>query len=246
MPKDNFSGHAVDYAKYRPRYPDAMYRYLFSLLDQKEIAWDCATGNGQVAIKLAKTFKKVWATDLSKNQLSQAPKRPNIDYETYTAEDKLSSDKKFDLITVGQAVHWFDFDKFYENVEHSLKPNGVLALIGYSLLETDGKVNALIQKFYREIIHAYWDPERDYLDAHYRTIPFPFKEEVVPSFKMEVRWTAEDLLNYLNTWSAVKHYQAQHESNPVDLIKDEVINNWGGGDYKIFRFPLFLRVGKVI
>ncbi len=246
MAKDNFSGHAADYAKFRPNYPDAMYRYIFSLLDQKESAWDCATGNGQVAVALAKVFDRVWATDLSENQLKEAVKLPNISYEVHTAEDVLGPEKKFDLITVGQAVHWFDFDSFYANVRSALKPNGILALIGYSLLKTKGNTNELIKHFYDEIIHEYWDPERDYLDARYRTIPFPFFEEIVPDFMIEVRWSAQQLLDYLNTWSAVKHYEEKKGANPVRLITGEILDTWGQKMHKIFNFPLFLKVGRLI
>lgn len=241
--KDNFSGHSADYAKYRPTYPKELYNYLFSLLDERENAWDCATGNGQVAVELAKVFDHVWATDLSENQLNEAEKRKNITYEVQTAEGQISFENHFDMITVAQAVHWFDFEKFYENVNKSLKKNGVLALIGYSVFSTEGTLNDIIQHFYNNIIGSYWDPERDYLHNHYRTIPFPFREEVIPKFKMEVNWTREQFLNYLNTWSAVKHYEKKNGENPLKLIENEVEMLWGDEELRLFEFPLLLRVG---
>lgn len=241
--KDNFSGHSADYAKYRPTYPQEIYNYLYSLLNIKENAWDCATGNGQIAVELAKVFKHVWATDLSENQLQEAVKWENITYETRTAEETVKFQNHFDLITVAQAVHWFDFEKFYVNVNKSLKKNGVLALIGYSVLTTEGTLNEIIQQFYNDIIGRYWDAERDHLDNHYRSIPFPFREEVVPTFKMEVQWTQEQFLNYLNTWSAVKHYERENHKNPLKLIKNEVKLYWGKEEKRLFEFPLLLRVG---
>ncbi|WP_031425923.1 class I SAM-dependent methyltransferase [Flavimarina sp. Hel_I_48] len=241
--KDNFSGHAVAYAKYRPTYPEQLYAYLYSLLDEKKNAWDCATGNGQVAVELVKVFDEVWATDLSENQLKEAEKREHITYEVHTAEDTVPYKKHFDLITVAQAIHWFDFDRFYTNVNVALKDNGILAVIGYSLITTAGKLNEFLKHFYEEIIGKYWDAEREYLDNHYRTIPFPFREEVVPQFTMDVRWTQEQLLNYLNTWSAVKHYEKEKGENPLDLIKNDVKTHWGKQEKRLFEFPLFLRVG---
>ncbi len=241
--KDNFSGHSADYAKYRPTYPKALYSYLFSLLDEKENAWDCATGNGQVAEELAKVFDRVWATDLSENQLKAAEKRENITYEVQTAEGTIPYKNHFDLITVAQAVHWFDFDKFYANVNKSLKKNGVLGLIGYSVFRTEGELNGIIQHFYNDIIGSYWDAERDFLDKYYQTVPFPFREEVVPNFKMEVNWTQEQFLNYLNTWSAVKHYEKKNGENPLKLIENEVKTIWGKEEKRLFEFPLLLRVG---
>jgi len=241
--KDNFSGHAQSYAKYRPTYPDELYTYLYSLIDEKNNAWDCATGNGQVAVALAKVFDKVWATDLSKNQLNEAEKREHITYEVHTSEAPVPYKNHFDLITVAQAIHWFDFEKFYDNVNEALKDNGVFAVIGYALLATAGELNEVIKRFYEEITGKYWDPERKYLDAHYRTIPFPFREEVVPQITMKVNWTQEQLLSYLNTWSAVKHFENKKGENPLELIKNDVKTYWGDQEKRLFEFPLLLRVG---
>lgn len=243
--KDNFSGHASDYARYRPTYPQALYRYLFPLTEGRQNAWDCGTGNGQVAVELASVFDHVWATDLSNNQLKQAPQKENIRYEVHRAEESFDENNTFDLITVAQAIHWFDFDAFYKNVHRVLKPNGIFAAIGYAILRTEGNLNSTLQKFYKEITDPYWDPERKYLDDAYTTIPFPFVEEVTPRLTIQVYWTQNDLLNYLNTWSAVKHYEKANGSNPLDLIKDEVSKKWGTVDKKQFVFPLILRVGRL-
>ena len=70
--KDHFSGHAVEYAKFRPHYPDELFEYLALISPRHELAWDCATGNGQAAVGLARHFDSVIATDASAQQL-QAP-----------------------------------------------------------------------------------------------------------------------------------------------------------------------------
>ena len=243
--KDNFSNHASDYAKYRPVYPQELYTYLYSLVRSKSKAWDVATGNGQVAVELAEVFESVLATDLSAKQLEEAPDRKNIQYKIQTAEESFLLEQQFDLITVAQAIHWFDFESFYEQVKAHLKPEGIFAVIGYSVLETEGKLNTVINYFYEEITKKYWDPERSYLDSHYKTIPFPFEEIETPQLEMPVYWTAEDLLNYLNTWSAVKHYEKENGENPVKLIEEQVYNQWGNSQKRRFDFPLVLRVGKL-
>ena len=242
--KDNFSNHAQDYARYRPVYPEALYRYLFSLIPEKNRAWDCGTGNGQVAAELSKVFKKVWATDLSPEQIEFAPKLPNVNYEIHLAEEAIEHSHEFDLVTVAQAIHWFDFDKFYKNVKQALKPDGIIAVIGYSVFKTDDDLNNVIQYFYKDITDAYWDTERRYLDEDYLTIPFPFKEEVTPSFNIKVKWTKEHFYNYLNTWSAVKHYEKKEGMSPLNLIKEKVDEKWGENTEKEFIFPILLRVGK--
>ena len=70
--KDHFSGHAACYQQFRPNYPDALFAYLASLCPAHELAWDCATGNGQAAVALAPHFDSVIATDASAQQIDQA------------------------------------------------------------------------------------------------------------------------------------------------------------------------------
>ena len=141
-------------------------------------------------------------------------------------------------------MHWFDFEAFYKNVQDHLKPDGIFAMIGYSVFETSGKLNEVIQHFYKNITDPYWDPERKYLDAHYKTIPFPFKEIQTPKLEMDVIWTKNQFLSYLNTWSAVKHYEKANGQNPLELIQDAVDRSWGNAVTRKFSFPLLLRVGK--
>lgn len=47
------------------------------------------------------------------------------------AETIAERDESVQLVTVMQAVHWFDLDAFYKEVTRVLVPNGVLALCSY-------------------------------------------------------------------------------------------------------------------
>ena len=242
--KDNFSGHASHYARYRPTYPDQIFRFLYKQVGSYDAAWDCGTGNGQVAVKLAEQFRQVYATDLSENQLTQAPSRPNITYRVMRAEDS-TFNEPVDLITVAQAIHWFDFEAFYTVVDRVLKPAGRLAVLGYPLLTVDEPVDTVIKKLYEDILgDRYWDPERKHVEARYRTIPFPLEEVEAPEFAQTLTWTLEDLLGYLNTWSAVQHYISRGGKNPVNIVADDLRNAWGASSHRQVCFPIVLRVGK--
>ncbi|WP_283639497.1 class I SAM-dependent methyltransferase [Mesonia mobilis] len=241
--KDNFSRDSHLYAKYRPTYPSALFTYIFSLLETKDQAWDCATGNGQVATQLAKEFQIVEATDISASQVEQAPKLAHIHYSIQPAEQTKFEKDQFDLITVAQAIHWFDFEKFYAEVNQTLKPNGILAVIGYGLLSISLEIDHIIHHFYNNIIGDYWDEERKYIEENYETIPFSFEEIKTPKFEITYEWTAEDLLNYLNTWSAVKHYEKEKNESPLLLIQQQLKETWGVKRRKV-AFPVLLRVGK--
>ena len=244
--KDNFSSHASVYAQFRPVYPAELYDFLFSLIQHRELAWDCGCGNGQVAGMLADHFERVEATDISQKQLDQAVKKPNISYQLAPAEKVNIPANTVDLVTVAQAIHWFDFAKFYREVRRVGKPDALIAVWCYSLLTVNKEVDAIIQKLYADALgDKYWDPERHYVEEGYQTIPFPFDEITAPDFKIRVSWTPDHLIGYLNSWSAVQHYIRDNNSNPVEKISAELRDAWGAQDVQEVVFPLFARVGKI-
>lgn len=243
--KDNFSTQAALYARFRPSYPPELIDYLAGLAPNRQAAWDCGTGNGQVAILLADHFDEIHATDISEKQLREAPEHPRVRYALEPAETCSAPDAAFDLIVVAQAIHWFQFERFYAEVRRVLKPGGLLAVVGYGLFHTDSpEVNTVIRRFYTGIVGPYWDAERRYIDEEYRTIPFPFDERPAPEFAMLYRWPLAALTGYLNTWSAVQHYRRQHGQDPVALIEADLARAWGEAEEREFRFPLLLRIGR--
>jgi ubiquinone/menaquinone biosynthesis C-methylase UbiE len=240
--KDNFSTKSADYAKYRPVYPQEVYDFIAKQLSQKQNAWDCGTGNGQVAAELAKVFKKVYATDISTQQLSHAPKMANIDYSLQPAESTIFPDHYFDLVTVAQAIHWFDFDQFYAEVKRVLKPQAIIAIIGYGLFKSNPETNKVIDHFYENIIGEYWDMERRCLDDEYKTIPFTFKEIETPKILLQLNLSYDQLIGYLKTWSAVKHYEKANGENPVDIIAADLRESFGENGE--ITYPILFRMGK--
>lgn len=243
--KDLFSKQSDQYAKFRPTYPDALFEYLNQLPIQKNTAWDCGTGNGQIAISLASSFKEVYATDISLNQLNNAPECKNIYYSQQAAEKTNFEVNTFDLITVAQAIHWFDFDKFFQEVFRTAKPNAMIAVIGYGVLNITPEIDQIIYDFYAHRIGEYWDEERKYIDHQYQTIPFPFEERIAPKLNMCFEWTLNQFIGYLETWSAVKHYQNSNSTNPLSIIHIDLEKAWGLEQYRKVTFPLFLRVGQI-
>ncbi len=243
--KDNFSKQSELYAKHRPQYPQDLFSYLQSLVSPHDAAWDCATGNGQIASGLAPFFKHIYATDISQNQLNHAVQAHNIEYSICPAEHPPFADHSMNLVTVAQAIHWFDFDAFYAAVKRVLHPGGVLAVIGYGNADVDDAVNAVVHRFYVGPVGPYWDPERDYVDNHYQTIPFPFEELETPTFEIQHLWTREQFCGYINTWSAVQHYKDDHNGeDPVPPFEAELAAVWPGKHLPV-HFPMFLRLARL-
>ena len=240
--KDLFSTGSQRYQQARPSYPTSVIQALLEHLSARDLAWDCGAGSGQFTQVIAPYFEHVVATDLSPQQLQQAPRFDNVSYQVQAAEKTCFEADSFDLISVAQAIHWFDFERFYAEVYRCLKPDGLFAVIGYGLIEVQSAaVNQEIQMLYTQRLKDHWDPERIYIDQAYQNIPFPFQEIATPAYEMDYQWSAVQLLNYLKTWSAVKHYQKHFHDDPLQGVVAALAQT----DALIeVRFPVFLRLGR--
>ena len=241
--KDHFSGHASSYAESRPTYPDDLFVYLHSLAREHDLAWDCATGNGQAAVSLAKHFKQVVASDASEEQLSQATKANNVRYVHAQAESCFLEAGSVDLIVVAQAFHWFDSAAFFRNAKLVLKQRGILAIWCYGLHRISPEIDAVTWRLYSEILGNYWPLERVDVEKGYKGINFPLTELKPPGFDMSLDWTLDSLKDYLMSWSALRRYMEQHGENPLDLVEQDYADAWSGSTTRKVSWPLSMRIG---
>lgn len=243
--KDLFSAQAEAYKKFRPVYPQALYEYIFSFVQERDCALDVATGNGQAAVALANFFKKVYGIDISAAQLENAEQRENIEYIERVAEQTFFKPHTFDLITVAQAYHWLQHDAFAREVTRIAKKGAVVAVWVYDRFETNNaELNALMDKFYFDIVGPYWDAARKHVDTHYANLPFPYERLPERTFYIEANWTKAWLLGYLSSWSSVQHYINANGASPLSLIQDKVDQLIGERIIPV-RFPIYLRIGRV-
>jgi ubiquinone/menaquinone biosynthesis C-methylase UbiE len=244
LSKDLFSAHATDYAQFRPKYPPAFIKYISRLVRYRGVVWDCGCGNGQLSVGLADHFQLVLASDISAEQVAQAPGNKGILYTVQPSEHTDFPDEFFDMVVVGQAIHWFNHDAFYCEAYRVMGPNAVLAAIGYGLMRISPEVDAVLDHFYKNITGPYWEPECIYIDEAYNNLPFPFEPIEVPAFYMPAQWSFKHMMGYLNTWSAVKKYEQENGVNPLSLVADDFEKAWGGEERKKVVFPLFVRAGR--
>lgn len=240
---DHFSDESEKYLEFRPNYPQALFDFLIGIVKVHDLAWDCATGNGQAAFELSKYFKRVVATDLNQAQLNVALQNSNIDYRCEKAEETSLADKSVDLITVAQALHWFYLDDFYKEAKRVLKPKGIIAVWCYPLCAITPEIDKVVKKLYSEIL--WWPTEREYIDNEYRTIPFPFEEIPSPAFEITKTCNLEEFVHYLETWSAIKEYLKRHKVDPLTLIMDDLEEAWGLGTTHQVVWPIHVRLGVV-
>jgi len=140
-----FDQVASRYAASRPSYPSALFDYLASLTETRERAWDCATGNGQAALGLARHFAQVEATDVSPRQIEQAMDNDRLRFTVQAAESRVFEANAFDLVSVAQALHWFELDRFWPEVTRALKPRGIFACYCYSWHQVSPEIDEVVK-----------------------------------------------------------------------------------------------------
>jgi len=244
--KDHFSGHAGAYHEARPTYPAALFDWLAAQAPARDLAWDAGCGNGQASVALAARFARVHATDPSAPQIASADARANIDYRVEPAETCSLPDASADLVTVAQALHWFDHARFYAEVKRVLKPRGVIAAWSYADCSATPAVDAVKNHLYVDLTGPYWPAERRYIDEGYRTLPFPFERLDAPAFEMRVDWTLAQFLAYLRSWSATQRYIKANGVDPVALVEADLARAWGdAATVRSVRWDFHLLCGRV-
>lgn len=243
---DHFSGVAAGYSVFRPRYPDELFDYVASISPRRRLVWDVGAGTGQATVALAERFDHVVGTDVSAEQIARAPAHPKIEWHVSPAESaSMLASSSVDLVTIAQALHWFDHARFYAEVRRVAAPDAAIAAWTYSSARMDGDVGAILHRYMSQDVGAYWPPERKFVDNEYRDIPFPFERLAVPPMTLEYEWTLEQIVGYLRTMSATDRYVRQNGTDPVAPVEAELKAVWGTSPTRQITWPLVVLAGRV-
>jgi ubiquinone/menaquinone biosynthesis C-methylase UbiE len=240
-----FGPQASRYREYRPQYPAALFEYLTRVAGGTEVAWDCATGNGQAAVQLADHFASVTATDPSGEMIAHAIPHPRVAYSVAKYESGLP-DHGVNLVTVAQALHWFDIEPFVREVRRVLAPHGVLAVWCYSKCSVNAAVDEVVGHFYGVTLRPFWAKERRFVDEGYRNIALPLDELAPPAFEMIEHWSLPEFAAYIRTWSAVNKLVEHGGEEPVRAFEEALATTWGAPQQRRpVQWPLHVRVGGI-
>jgi ubiquinone/menaquinone biosynthesis C-methylase UbiE len=235
------SGH---YSQWRPRYPSALFAQLASLCPSRQYAWDCATGNGQAAIGLADYFENVEATDISAEQISAASTAKRVRYSVQPAEATEFPEAHFDLITVAQALHWFDHDRFWPEVQRVLKPHGIFAAWSYVWPQVTPAIDRIVQEQLFAIIRPFWSERNRLAWNGYKDLQWPFTELRAPEIDFRCEWTCNQFLAFLRTLSATTRCMEQHGDRFFTEFAESVRAVWDSEETMTVKMDFHLRVGK--
>jgi ubiquinone/menaquinone biosynthesis C-methylase UbiE len=241
----DFSEVAEEYAASRPLYPPELFEWLASLVDVRGTAWDTATGNGQAAIGLATHFTHVIATDLSPTQLRHARQHPRIEYRVAPAEASGLPADSVDLVVAAAAIHWFDLDRFFREVKRVIHGGGVLAAWTYHVAQVGPPLDGILWPLYRDVVGKHFAAGARMVDAHYDGLRLPGKALQAPAFRTTARWSAEEVLKFVRTWSGVQSYMAATKQDPVEQIAAAVRDVFGGDNaVQEVSWPLYIRAAR--
>jgi SAM-dependent methyltransferase len=242
--QDLFSPIAQQYRRFRPHYPSDLFAYLASVTPELECAWDCGTGNGQAAVGLADYFQQVIATDISAQQIRLAFVNPKVRYQVAEAEDCGLPAASVNLVTVGEALHWFDLGRFGHEVARVLRPGGKLAVWNYRRCRITPALDRIVDAFHDEILAGHWAAaaRKDDVFAH----ALPLIDTTTPDFTIVEDWSLDSFKGYLGSWSACSSYTEKHGHSPLDLIASDLEKYWpiAGGRMRV-SWKLNLRVGAI-
>jgi SAM-dependent methyltransferase len=245
-PVPDFSPLAERYARARPTYPDELYAWLAGLLDRRDLAWDCATGNGQAARGLAPHFARVVATDTSAEQLRHAPGHPRIEYRRAPAESSGLTDATVDLATVAAALHWFDHAAFGRELRRVVRPGGVFAAWSYHAGRVEPPFDELFRRLYWDLLHPFFAAGARHVDASYESIELPGEAVPAPPFRVRVTWNRRQLLDYVDSWSAVAGFTAARGHHPAREVGAELDRLFPDPEApRELSMPLVLRVRRL-
>jgi len=248
--QSHFASIANQYATFRPTYSPELLQSLVALTGHHTypapiVALDIAAGSGQATLHLAEYAQTVLASDIAIGQIASMPAHPHIHRYVARAEASGLPDNSVDLITVAQAMHWFDIDAFHHEVRRILKPNGIIAVWTYALLSGTPEITAIIQRLYQHTAN-WWPADRAHVDNHYASLAFPYQRIEFTPPPMIMHYTLDQLLGYLRTWSGVQRYLKDQGHDPVALFVDEFIAVWPVAPTSAlsFTFDLTLLVGQ--
>jgi len=239
-----FDLQSEQYARFRPQYPEALFNWLGGLVPSRQRAWDCATGTGQAALQLSRLFERVDACDINHSQLQVAEVASNIVYQECAAEQAGYGESVFDLVTVAQALHWFDLPRFWSQVARALKPGGIFAAWGYERFHVSAEVDDAM-RFFHAVIEPFWSSSNQLLWNGYRDVGMPFPALDAPSCQILMDWNLEQLLGYLHTWSASKLCMQSLGKPVLNDARLRLARAWGDpAIVRRVRMPLHIIAGR--
>ncbi len=214
----DFGSEAEHYAAGRRGYPDTVFYYLKTFIQEKDPILDLGCGTGIATRQLARhDFEDVQGADQDERMLEEARENPQYKHILYfqaKAEELPFVRGQFKAITCFSSFHWFTNDKAIAEIKRVLKRNGVLFIVNKkdnpSLKgEIEAKVEAELNVKFPKVITT--DEEVSVLKDHFELQP-------VRKFPGEDLYTLNEAVEYINSTSFWAAIPEDRRKNILDKI----------------------------
>lgn len=229
------------YAAGRPDYsPTAgpILRRLVGLDAPVPLALDVACGTGISTKMLTDLARRVIGVDQSPAMLDHAPRRSGITYMLGNAEDLPIGDETCDLISVGSALHWFDFERFLNEVDRVAMPGAMLAVHNHWFAAEMEGVPEFSPWSRGAYVEQFPTPPRDRTWLPPENLG-PWRHVAWERYDHQVEMSPDRLTAYLMTQSNVQAVLARGAVTPPEvasLLEDQLTPFFAGADTARFTF----------
>jgi len=235
----SFGKQATTYAKGRPGYPPELFQWVAKNSPAQNRVWDIGTGSGQAAKALTDYFDAVHATDLSVEQIAIAEPHPQISYHVAPAQASGLAKQSIDCMTVATALHWFANKAFWDEVRRVSVKNAFFCAWTYQLPKCEPVIHSSFLDPLFALIDPYWADGNRLCMAGYtaEALDCPFQTIGSPQFDAGGIWTAQQLINFTESWSA--HFRARQDglAETLDALSQNCLAKHGDRPIR-FSLPI--------
>ena len=173
-----FAGTSGYYARYRPPYPDQIFRSVADAfqLDGSGRLLDVGCGPGTFAIPLSRYFSEAVGIDASPDMIREAEMQGrlrdalHVQWRVLPAEEISPDLGTFRLVSIASAFHWMNRDLVLARCSEVLQPGGGLVITGGVSSWWESEVPW--HKAVIDVIKAWLGPDRRTTEGLYSVVEY--------------------------------------------------------------------------
>lgn len=152
-----FERRAVDYDRYRPIYPDALFTTSSATRASHDRIIEIGCGTGRATLPLARTGTPLLGIEpapaMADVVRAKLAGHPNVEIITSSFEDADIGRQAFGLVACAQAYHWLDRATRDDRIANALRPHGSAAIFANIPVTRDASkpFHVRVQDVYRQI-----------------------------------------------------------------------------------------------